>query len=115
MCMSTVDFTLQRDKNGEYYGIGYKSIEINEKDNPIGFRIGRWKKDTNYGVAGYPNSYELGFHVFLDKQSAISYGDIAFEVHFKDVVAFGTNSTGYNKPDGNCIIARRIKVVKRVY
>jgi hypothetical protein len=58
--------------------------------------------------------YLPGFHIFLDLEGALEYGEKdIYEVEFTDVIAFGTNSTrraGYK----NCVVANRMKILKKL-
>jgi hypothetical protein len=127
MCMQKTDFSLKSDGKGGYYGVGYKSMHLanSKSKTPRGMRLGRWSKDDNVCTVGSNDGkhYEVGYHIFLDRKAAENYreGDDqtgVFEVHFRTVVAFGTNTdysgSSYTPVYPPCIIAREIKPVKRV-
>ena len=61
--------------------------------------------------------YPPGFHIFLNAIDAKNYGIGALvQVHFKDVIAFGKQITGYNLLcdkvyNTDCVISRYMKIV----
>ncbi len=124
MCMSKTVFSFE---DGKDYGIGYRAYPKNEDypdrltggiksfEKEVSIRRGRWYscQDERFSIPDYSgHRYQAGFHIFLNKGDASRYfsGDVhVVEVHFKDVVAFGSNNT--NSGSGPCVIARQMYVV----
>jgi hypothetical protein len=136
MCMKTVDFSFEPNKS---YGVGYKSYPVddngriigttsnyNSQDKPIARKKWLTAQRSRPGIQSGQHTvtddpfssrkeYQSGFHIFLDKEAAEKYGgeySEIVEVHYKDVVAFGTNRA--HREFYPCIIARNMKVVRTV-
>lgn len=126
MCMSTVGFSFTEHND---YGIGYKKLDVDYDTNKPLIKLSwmsrgielvkkQWYKAK--GKKYIKNEYKSGFHIFLNIKDAEEYGGNStcyskvVQVHFRNVVAFGTNSTGNhdNKRLARCVIAREMKVVK---
>lgn len=129
MCLSNVDFTMEKSSRGEWYGVGYKNIpRYNGKFavsyNRFQFKKGIWLKDPNRKLIAGPNTYNFetekyeprqdyapGFHILLTKKDCEDYNRVSkdtFLVHFKEIVCFG------KQDEYPCVIARQLKIVKEV-
>jgi len=127
MCMSSVQLTMKKTKDGSFYGVGYKKILTDTNGRLLAsmrgtkLQINKWVQDKN---KEYISSYAPGFHLFLNEKDAIDYNSSdynIYEVHFKDIVAVGTqkaypinNVCGAKSTDRICVIARKVKVIKKI-
>lgn len=121
MCLSTVDFAL--DKNG--IGEGYKVLPIAYFDSllrlkPVAKNNGwskTWQKAKAIGFIK-TNQYEEyypGFHIFTKLEDALNYNllqqyYVLVKVNYRNVTAFGQNSTANNNGRGPCVIAEEMKI-----
>lgn len=125
MCMNSVKFALEYDKNArDYVGYGYKRLEDYEYKKYKKWCVadGDWgdvRKDKtinlrNTKVNGNTKklSYIPGFHIFLNKEDADAYSEYGntIKVKFRGVLAFGTNETRFGSRD--CVIATHMKLVE---
>lgn len=126
MCLSTVDFVL--DKNG--VGTGYKIIAYHhfnfDNSKPVSLKPTRetkyysknWIKAKSWDTTNFEYSidgkkYYPGFHIFLEEKHAKNYSNygVVVEVKFKGIRAFGQNKAGdYGK--GACIISEYMRISK---
>jgi hypothetical protein len=123
VCLTRVDFAV----NAAGVGCGYKAIA---KDNIVYDKGGswrlssfnkcwskRWRKSGRY--SNLEPNYILGFHIFLNKNDASRYGARYYgpglysvvKVEYKDVLAFGYNTTRKYR-NGKCVIADRMRIVE---
>lgn len=126
MCLTKVAVTV----NGKGIGIGYKLIPFAAFNSVISadkFTIcqfalkkkwsKQWRKSCYRGME-YDDSgnkvYPPGFHIFLRAQDAQKYSDDGFlvQVEYQNILAFGTNETGYGKYNAACVIANHMRIVK---
>ena len=136
MCLKTTELALHWDEEEQtYVGTGYKTYDgLNHNWNGINFKIGKWfnfnpknwkynnklsyrefNKYERYCEEGDDNKkYVPGFHIFLEAIDAKNYGNAyVYEVMYKNVLGFGTNSvTG--SIDGPCVIAADMKIVRKL-
>lgn len=109
MCLSSITY-----KNLDVQGIGYKVVSIVNKKAQLARRLNmpfgvtkKAKKTPVYSADGY---YDSGFHIFLNKKDAISYGDTddyLVQVSYKKGRILGEQ--GSQMP---CIIADEMKLEK---
>ncbi len=135
MCLDTVAFNLEKNKDGEIVGIGYKAIHNCDVNYPLPY--GLWKEaeldesklprldsgNNNLITSEQGLKYTVGFHIFLTMKDACDYvpyytkenWDI-YEVEFTNVTGFGQNLTyGIDKELRPCIIAQHIRYLRKVY
>ena len=120
MCMSTVQFALEYDKGcRDFVGIGYKKVTETKSTNKKWQEAkGGWGSKssslkTSEKTGPHNKQYIPGFHIFLNKNNAETYGgggSCIVKVKYRGVLAFGKNETGGGY--GDCIIASHMKVVE---
>jgi hypothetical protein len=90
-------------------------------------RINEWLKSNKYLIIRTMHSnetYEPGFHVFLDKQSAIDYikhwniyesihEEVLYEVIFSDVTAYGEQCVLGSDIPHRCVVCDKIYILPR--
>jgi hypothetical protein len=133
MCLWQAHLSLEPKKflgfTRYWYGMGYKCINVDLKGfKDRKYKLNRWIRarfsdriytdDSN----GRYNVYYPGFHVFLDRKSAIDYviyneeNYIIVPVYFRNIIGFGTNGTGTGYKNfrfDDCVIAQKIYIDKR--
>lgn len=120
MCLSSINFTLQHDKNGPF-GIGYKVLL---KSGPKEFKgtdwlhklsLSKWMTST-YRESTATN-YLRGFHLFLNPYHAKIYypsnNAVVIKFKYKEVLAFGKQESGGESVD--CVIAHKIKFMEIIH
>lgn len=135
MCLNTCVLSLEPQKflgiTRYWYGTGYKAIHISRYGFACRkYRLNRWQSARFSSLFEYEITtrtarhvtYHPGFHVFLDRESAIEY-DTGYEdssvvivpVYFRNVIAFGTNFTGSHshRRYDDCVIAQKIYIAKK--
>lgn len=145
MCMSSVLFTtnLKPNKDGDWVGVGYKSIPataILDKNGRVNFskqkmRHKNWStkwanafethsiySSTKFDYRAIKSSkgtqYPRAFHIFTKLEDAKTYGSgydsVIVKVEYKNVLAAGRNSTSYVSGTGPCVIAQYMRIVEVV-
>jgi len=116
-------------RRGEYIGVGYKQMQ--ELEIPP---FGKWhsakydptkptytKSDAKSKTITCENmldQYIVGFHIFLNEWAARNYSSkskaVVYRVEFKNVTAFGSNTTYLNQSDADCVVAQDIRYIERL-
>ena len=117
MCLKTCSLSLEYDNKAHMYvGYGYKAIWNAKLDKKWKEANGNEKSlNLSHENANDHTTYIPGFHIFLCEEDARNYsahynsGDIV-KVKFREVLAFGTNSSGVDYK--NCVVTRYMKVVE---
>lgn len=119
MCMTSVALNLEwNEKLQDFVGFGYRAgddkLPVNQwlESGPDTLIHASLIYDSEKVISGPykigfgDNKYSAGFHIFLNKKDAESYGcGTPYKVCFTTVVAFGTNETE-KRNDAPCVVAR---------
>jgi hypothetical protein len=117
MCLKSTKFALDYDsKSRKFIGYGWRCMYVSSEQY-------QWQK-AQYHNAGKPHkigcdngkdTYIPGFHIFVNRKDAVKYagGDDTYivKVAYRNVIAFGSQTTSSSRALGDCIIAQEMKVI----